>query len=122
MLSGQTIISELIRNMEQGRFDLAYTVLLPCTFTIYLHPEDHARLNGVFDLITEDAKRALRAKVAQLNGPATVLGVPVPRKASREYKIAARDWIIEFLADAEVPAGGVEIHSELNELVQPTYC
>jgi hypothetical protein len=122
MLSGQTIISELIRNMEQGRFELAYTVLLPCTFSIYLNPEDHARLNGVFDLIAEDARRALRARVAELNAPATMLGVRVPRKTSKEYKIATRDWIVEFLSDAEVPAGDVEIHSELNELVRPGYC
>ncbi len=122
MLSGQTIINELIRNMEQGRFELAYTVLLPCAFSIYLNPEDHARLAGVFDLISEDAKRALRARVSQLNTPATVLGLRVPRKPSKEYKIATRDWIVEFLADAEVPAGDVEIHSELNEASQPGYC
>src|SRR2546426_9095185 len=122
MLSGQTISNELIRNMEQGRFELAYTVLLPCTFSIYLNPEDHARLNGVFDLIAEDARRALRARVSQLNTPPTVLGMRVPRKQSKEYKIATRDWIVEFLADAEVPAGDVEIHSELNEVSQPGYC
>src|SRR5438876_12212943 len=84
MLSGQTIINELIRNMEQGRFELAYTVLLPCTFSIYLNPEDHARLNGVFDLIAEDARRALRARVSQLNTPPTVLGMRVPRKQAKE--------------------------------------
>src|SRR5947209_6068646 len=84
VLSGQTIINELIRNMEQGRFELAYTVLLPCAFSIYLNPEDHARLAGVFDLISEDAKRALRARVSQLNTPPTVLGVRVPRKPSKE--------------------------------------
>src|SRR5437899_12367041 len=122
MLDGQTIINELIRNMEQGRFELAYTVLLPCAFSLYLNPEDHARLAGVFDLIAEDAKRALRARVGQLNTPATVLGLRVPRKPSKEYKIATRDWIVEFLADAEVPPGDVEIHSELNEVVQPGYC
>src|SRR5436190_2285281 len=92
MLSGQTISSELIRNMEQGRFELAYTVLLPCTFSIYLNPEDHARLAGVFDLIAEDAKRALRARVSQLNTPPTVLGLRVPRKPAKEFKIATRDW------------------------------
>jgi hypothetical protein len=122
MLSGQTISSELMRNMEQGRFELAYTVLLPCTFSIYLNPEDHARLSGVFDLIAEDARRALRARVAQLNTPSKVLGLRVPGKPSKEYKIATRDWIVEFLADAEVPPGDVEIHSELNEVAQPGYC
>src|SRR5437762_11904939 len=121
MLSGQTISSELMRNMEQGRFELAYTVLLPCTFSIYLNPEDYARLSGVFDLIAEDARRALRARVTELNTPHKLLGLRVPGKAAKEYKIATRDWIVEFLADAEVPAGDVEIHSELNEVAQPGY-
>jgi hypothetical protein len=121
MLSGQTISSELMRNMEQGRLELAYTVLLPCTFSIYLNPEDHARLSGVFDLIAEDARRALRARVTELNTPHRVLGLRVPGKTAKEYKIATRDWIVEFLADAEVPAGDVEIHSELNEVAQPGY-
>src|SRR6266699_153970 len=122
MLSGQTIGSELTRNREQGRFELAYTVLLPCTFSIYLNPEDHARLHGVFDLIAEDAKRALRAQVAELNTPASLLRLRGRGKATKEHKIAARDWIMEFLSDAEVPSGDVEIHSELNEVAQPGYC
>src|SRR6266550_658987 len=121
MLSGQTISSELMRNMEQGRLELAYTVLLPCTFSIYLNPEDHARLSGVFDLIADDARRALRARVTELNTPPKLLGLRVPGKTAKEYKIATRDWIVEFLADAEVPAGDVEIHSELNEVAQPGY-
>jgi FHA domain-containing protein len=122
MLSGQTIISELIRNMEQGRFELAYTVLLPCTFSIYLNPEDYAHLSGVFELVAEDARRALRSRVGELNAPARVLGLRIPRKPAKEFKIAARDWIVEFLSDPEVPPGDVEIHSELNEIPQPGYC
>ena len=121
-LSGNVIIGELIRNMELGRFEMTYTVLLPCVFTIYLNPEDHGTLSGVFDLIIEDAKRALRSRVAQFNTNSTVVfGVRRRSKRSKEYKIACRDWSIEFLPDSEVPSGDVEIHSELNEMVEPGY-
>lgn len=120
-LSGTVIIGELIRNMELGRFELAYTVLLPCVFTIYLNPEDHATLSGVFELVIEDARRALRARVAELNGNPKVLGVRRRGRMSKEYKIACRDWMLEFLPDTEVPAGDVEIHSQLNETVEPGY-
>jgi len=120
-LSGQTIIGELLRNMELGQFELAYTVLLPCVFSIYLNPEDHARLGGVFDLVAEDAQRALRSRVAQLNSKPAGLGRWRQGKPAREYKIACRDWVIEFFPDSEVPAGDVEIHSELNEAAQPGY-
>lgn len=121
-LNGQTIIDQLIRNMELGQFEMAYSVLLPCIFDVYLNPEDHARLSGVFELIAEDAKRALCAKVAKLNAAPTVLGIR-RGKPAREYRIACRDWIIEFYADSEstIPLGDVEIHSELNETAQPGF-
>jgi hypothetical protein len=120
-LSGQTIIGELIRNMELGAFELTYTVLLPCVFSVYLNPEDQARLSGIFEHIEDDARRALRARVTQLNGKPAALGRWRPGKPAKEYKIACRDWMIEFLADSEVPPGDIEIHSELNETAQPGY-
>jgi hypothetical protein len=119
-LSGQTVIGELLRNMELGQFEMAYTVLLPCAFTIYLNPDDLAELSGVLNLVADDARRALRARVAEWNRQPTVLGVR-RGKPGREYKIACRDWMIEFLPDAEVPLGDVEIHSLLNETAEPGY-
>jgi hypothetical protein len=120
-LSGQTIIHELIRNVELGQFELSYTVLLPCVFSVYLNPKDHARLSCVFQHIAEDASRALRHRVAQLNKKAMGLRRWSGGKPSKEFKIACRDWTIEFLSDGEVPAGDVEIHSELNETAEPGY-
>jgi hypothetical protein len=122
-LSGQTIIDQLIRNMELGRFEMAYSVLLPCIFDVYLHPEDHSRLSGVFELIAEDAKRALAARVARLNTAPSILGIKRGARGAKEYKIACRDWVIEFFPDSEgsIPLGDVEIHSELNETAQPGY-
>jgi FHA domain-containing protein len=120
-LSGNVIIGELLRNMELGRFDMAYSVLLPCVFTVYLNPEDHAALKGVLDLVVEDARRALRARVAELNAKPALLSLSRRGKTAKEHKIACRDWDIEFLPDIEVPMGDVEIHSELNETVQPGY-
>jgi hypothetical protein len=122
-LSGRAIIDELIRNMELGQFEMGYSVLLPCVFSLYLHPDDHAHLAGVFALITQDAKRALGARVAQLNSRPSILGIKRPGRPSKEYKIACHDWILDFLADTEgsVPLGDVEIHSELNETAQPGF-
>ena len=119
--NGNVVIGELIRNMELGQFEMAYTVLLPCLFTVYLNPEDHANLRGVFDLITEDARRALRSRVEQLNSRPTKAGASRPAKNGKQYKIACRDWMIEFLPHGEVPRGDVEIHSELNETAEPGY-
>lgn len=117
--SGNTIVGELIRNMELGQFELAYTVLLPCVFSVYLNPADHAKLAGVFTLIADDARRALRERVAEFNRAPGLRWRAA--KPSREYRIAARDWVIEFFPDEEVPAGDVEIHSQLNETEQPDF-
>ncbi len=120
-LSGQTVVGELLRNMELGRFELAYSVLLPCVFHVYLHPEDHARLAGVFPLISEDARRALRARVTEFNQRRGLLGIKMGGKTAKEYKIACKEWVIEFLANSEVPFGDIEIHSELNETAEPGF-
>jgi len=120
-LSGNIIIGELLRNMELGRFEMTYSVLLPCIFTIHLNPDDHATLNGVFNLVIDDARRALRDRVAEMNTAPKVLGLPRRGKAAKEHKIACQDWDIEFLPDSEVPRGDIEIHSELNETAEPGF-
>ena len=119
-ISGQTIVSELLRNMELSQLELAYSVLLPCVFNVYLHPDDHARLESVATLIREDACRALSARMAEWNAKSPRIGRGGPRK---QYRIARSDWWIELIADAEnaVPPGDVEIHSELNEAPEPGY-
>jgi FHA domain len=120
-VSGQTIIDELIRNMELGRLEMGYSVLLPCVFSVYLHPDDYLRLSGVHDLVREDARRALNARMASWNASKpSLFRRKEPRKQCR---IAQSDWWIEFFADTEnsVPPGDVEIHSELNDMPQPGY-
>jgi hypothetical protein len=119
-ISGQTIINELIRNMEVGRLEMNYSVLLPCIFSVYLHPDDYVRLAGVETLIREDAKRALAARMAEWNAKNSLFRRGGTRKS---HKIAREDWWIELFADTEgsVPPGDVEIHSELNDITQPGY-
>lgn len=120
-LSGNIIIGELLRNMELGRFDMTYSVLLPCVFTVYLNPQDHATLGSVFSLVIDDARRALRERVVEMNTAPKLLGLGRRGKVAKEHKIACQDWYIEFLPDAEVPVGDIEIHSELNETAEPGY-
>src|SRR5207253_7121120 len=117
-ISGQIIINELIRNMELGRLELGYSILLPCIFSVYLHPDDYVRLRGVESLIKEDAQRALDARLAEWNAKNAFFRRGGKRKAC---KIARDGWWIQLFADTEgaVPAGDVEIHSELNDVAQP---
>jgi len=119
-ISGQIIIDQLVRNMELGQLEMGYSILLPCLFSVYLHPDDYARVIPVRDLFIEDARRALTARMAEWNKN------PPSRKrgaARKTYKTALTDWWIELFADTEnsVPPGDVEIHSELNDVAQPGY-
>ncbi|HVN02829.1 MAG TPA: FHA domain-containing protein [Bryobacteraceae bacterium] len=119
-INGQIIIDQLVRNMELGQFEMGYSVLVPCIFSVYLHPDDYTRLASIQDLIKEDARRALAAQLAQWNArpPLFKRG-----KKTKLFRIARNEWWIEFFADSEavVPAGDVEIHSELNDTPQPGY-
>jgi len=119
-ISGQIIIDELVRNMQLGQLEMGYSILLPCLFSVYLHPDDYARIIPVRDLVVEDARRALTARMAEWNAKGALLKRGAARKTCR---IAQSDWWIEFFADTEnaVPPGDVEIHSELNDVAQPGY-
>ncbi len=118
-ISGQTIIDQLIRNMELGRLEMGYSVLLPCLFSVYLHPDDYSRIIPVADLMRDDARRALNARMTEWNNKSLFRRGGQPK----EHKIALSDWWIEFFPDTEgaVPPGDVEIHSELNDTSQPGY-
>lgn len=119
-ISGQTIINELVRNMELGRLELGYSILVPCVFSIYLHPDDYTRIVSVQEILKDDAKRALTARLAEWNAKSGLLRRNTPRKT---YRTAMNGWWIGLFADSEstVPPGDVEIHSELNEVPQPGY-
>jgi hypothetical protein len=122
-ITGKIIIEQLLRNLELGQFEMAYSVLVPCIFSLYLHPDDYTRLTGVFDLVREDARRALTARLEQWNAKPLSLGVLRGSRQRKPCKSACKDWVFEFFPDAEgaVPLGDVEIHSELNEMPQPGY-
>lgn len=122
-ITGQIIIEQLLRNMELGQFEMGYSVLVPCIFSLYLNPEDYQRLTGVFELIREDARRALAGRLEQWNAKPLPFGRLRGSAQKKPYKAACKEWVFEFFPDAEgvVPVGDVEIHSELNETPQPGY-
>ena len=123
-IGGQTIIDQVLRNAEAGQFELGYTVLLPCIFNLYLHADDYARLSGIFPHIRDDARRAVRDRIAELNNPSPRgMGFRFRKPDRKEYKIAGSDFVFEFFSDDDgsVPLGDVEIHSELAETPRPGF-
>ena len=118
-ITGDDIISELIRNADAGRFKVRYTVLVPCIFNVYLHPRDYELIQPIAELIQEEAVRALKEHLSDLNKPRTArpfgkrfatTGEPRP-----EYKILEKQWVVQFHGDQEerLRPGEIEIYSEL---------
>jgi hypothetical protein len=118
-ITGDDIISELIRNADAGAFKVRYTILVPCIFNVYLHPRDYELIQPIAELIQEEAVRALKEHLSDLNKPRTPrpfgkrfgsAGEPRP-----EYKILEKQWVIQFHGDQEerLRSGEIEIYSEL---------
>jgi hypothetical protein len=118
-ITGDDIISELIRNADAGRFKVRYTILVPCIFNVYLHPRDYELIQPIAELIREEAVRALKEHLSDLNKPRTPrpfgkrfgsAGEPRP-----EYKILEKQWVVQFHGDQEerLRPGEIEIYSEL---------
>jgi len=118
-ITGDDIISELIRNADAGWFKVRYTILVPCIFNVYLQPRDYELIQPIADLIRDEAVRALKEHLADLNKPRATrtfgrrvrpVGEPRP-----EYKILENQWLIQFHSDQEerLRPGEIEIYSEL---------
>src|SRR4051812_22039661 len=119
-LTGDDIISELIRNVEVGLFKVGHTVLLPCRFNVYLHEQDFDLIHPVAQVVRREAKQALTEHLDRLNKAR-----PQPRLMKRlglansstkpEYKILERDWSVEFHRSEEdrLRPGEMEIYSDL---------
>jgi hypothetical protein len=113
-ITGDDIISELIRNADAGRFKVRYTILVPCIFNVYLHRKDYELIQPIAELIQDEAVRALKEHLSTLNKPRTArpFGKREPRP---EYKILEKQWLIQFHGDQEerLRPGEIEIYSEL---------
>jgi hypothetical protein len=119
-ITGDEIISELIRNVEAGAFKVRYTTLVPCIFNVYLHPDDFDQVRPIAGFVREEARQALSEHLARLN---KATGLPSVTKwlgigsdkPQLQFRILDNDWTIEFHRDEEerLRRGDIEIYSEL---------
>jgi hypothetical protein len=90
--SGQRIVRELVREMQDRLYPLFYRTLAPGLYHVYLHQEDYREIEGIASLIVLDAQAALSARVTTMN-----------RRARWTALLSDHTAI-------EPPAGGWEIH------------
>ena len=126
-ITGDDIISELLRNCEAGAFKIRFTTILPSVYHVYLHPSDYDLIRPVVSAVTAEARSALIDKLEELtaaskpSGIARTLGFDSGKQM--EYKILDPDWSIDFHPDTEekLAPGDIEIYSELASAARPEF-
>lgn len=111
------IIEAVLENLRSNLEPLRYTVLVPSRFVVYLHPTEHARLEGIFPILERETVRALTEELERLNRRPgwrrhidRLLG-----GHDGDVQNAATAWHVEFLSDpdGELAEGDILIDSEL---------
>ena len=62
---------------------MGYSILAPCIFSLYLHPDDYARLTGVFDLIRAGCQAGADGQARAVECQAAGVGGAAGRKGSQ---------------------------------------
>lgn len=123
------LIDAVVASMRDNLEELKYSTLAPSRFVVYLHPAEHARLEGVLPEIEQQTIRALDEAMAELNHGSVMRrlldadGLLLSHGAGRAVhkllglgtgaKIQKADnWHVEFLPDP-----GDEIKEEGDILV-----
>jgi hypothetical protein len=111
------LIVAVLENMRRNLEPLRYSTIAPSKFSVYLHPVEYNRLEGLIPVLQEQTVRALAEELDMLNRPSLVrkyagriLGQPdVPVQSG------AGDWHVEFIPDpdGDVAEGDILIVSEL---------
>src|SRR5262245_40419345 len=96
-------IEAVLANMRTYQEPLKYSVLVPSRYTVYVHADELARLDGILPLVRAQTERALSEEVARLNRRSPILRC-VDRllvRSRRPTENAAGGWHVEFLADPD---------------------
>ena len=121
--TAREVILEVIRNMREGLEPLHYTTLPPAIYHVYLHPDDFARLRGIFPRMREETRQALDAELAEMNRASLGERLKLARKPASKVVAPDGGWRVEFFenTDDDVAAGDIVIYSELALPAKPEF-
>jgi len=111
------IIDAVVDNMRKNLEPLKYSTLAASRYTVYLHPSEFRRLEGIVPILREQTARALREELEKLNQGSRVgrwIGRSV-RRTGAEIQNAGSDWHVDFVADpdGDLAEGDLLVDSEL---------
>jgi len=109
----EAVLENMRRNLER----LRYSVLAPGRYTVYLHADEIARLEGILPVLCEQTRRALSEELARLNAGSRLRRYVrhLFGRATPPIENVGGEWHVEFLADpdGEVAPGDILVDSEL---------
>jgi pSer/pThr/pTyr-binding forkhead associated (FHA) protein len=111
------IIDAVVDNMRKNLEPLKYSTLAASRYTVYLHPSEFRRLEGIVPILREQTARALREELEKLNQGSRVqrwLGRSI-RRGGADIQSAGSDWHVDFVADpdGDLAEGDLLVDSEL---------
>jgi FHA domain-containing protein len=111
------LIEAVVDNLRKNLEPLKYSTLAPARFTVYVHPTEYARLEGIIPILEAQTARALADELHSLNR-----GSPIKRWLDRltgdhrpQIEQAGAEWHVELRADpdGDMKEGDLLIDSEL---------
>jgi hypothetical protein len=105
-----------VDNMRKNLEPLKYSTLAPSRFTVYMHPTEYARLEGIIPILGEQTVRALADELHRINHRP-----PMKRWLERltgggpQIDNAGAEWQVEFRSDpdGDMNEGDLLIDSEI---------
>ena len=93
-LPARDIVDAVVRNMRENLEELPYSRLAPSHYTVYLNPNEFARLEGIVSILQEQTFRALSDEVDRLGRRSLWRRSAdrVTRNSPRELQKAGGDW------------------------------
>src|SRR4051794_28855323 len=65
--AARDLIDAVVDNMRQNLEPLKYSTLAPSRFTVYMHPAEYERLEGIVPILEAQTLRALADELDKLN-------------------------------------------------------
>ena len=120
------LIDAVVDNMRRNLEELKYTTLAPSRYTVYLSPDEHARLEGILPRLEAEAIQALTEALDRMNRPSFLRRglrwLPAGALRRRQMQNADLHWHVEFLCDVDgdlANEGDLVVHSDLLLPAQP---
>src|SRR5437899_1522299 len=97
------LIEAVVDNMRKNVEPLKYSTLTPTRFTVYVHPAEYARIEGIIPILEGQTVQALTEELQTLNrrSPISQWLKRIARNQQPRIDNGGAVWQVEFRADPD---------------------